>query len=485
MSSSGTQLGTGLEGTRPLRSIAVLMGGAGVGAAVLIAGMPVLSRMYDPKAFGMLGVFVSLVSALTTVGSWRYELAIPLPKQQDHAANLLAACIVIAAVMGAAVSVLVLLFANPVLKWLNCPELIPYAWLLPVAFIGASAYQFLGAWAVRHEAFKDIARTRVSQSCGAVGTQLTLGVAAIGPVGLLAGDVLGRITGGLVLARFAWRNVPKEAVSLTGMLAVLRRYIKFPFLSSPASLFTSLSTQLPVLLLVRFFGPVIGGLFVLTTRVLGVPVALLGQAVGQVVLAKGARIKADESQLRQLTQRTATGLLAVGVVVFGLVALGGPGLFAAVFGEKWAQAGLYARILAPWYLLWLVCNPLSNLLNVREWQGTTLLFSVLECVVQVAAIVVGARLGSQIGAIALLGTAAFALTLVTMGRFFHAGYTSTLSVVRRIAVPLTGALVSLAALLWLVGGTGLVQAVIRIGIFLLICSLLEFRFRLLGEVLNT
>jgi O-antigen/teichoic acid export membrane protein len=250
-------------------------------------------------------------------------------------------------------------------------------------------------------------------------------------------------------------------------------------------LLTSLSTQLPVLLLVRFFGPAVGGLFVLTTRVLGMPAALLGQAVGQTLLARAARIKTDEAQIRRLTQRTAIGMFAVGVVVFGLAALGGPGLFAAAFGREWMQAGLYARMLAPWYLLWLVCNPLSNLLNIREWQGTTLLFSALECAVQVAAIVVGARLGSQVGAIALLGAAASILALLTMDRFFRAGYTSVFPVFRQVASPLAGVLLSLAALLCLLRGPGPVQTAVRIGIFLLICGVLEWRFRLLQGALRT
>jgi O-antigen/teichoic acid export membrane protein len=214
------------------------------------------------------------------------------------------------------------------------------------------------------------------------------------------------------------------------------------------------------------------------------PAALLGQAVGQMVLATAARIKTDETELRRLTQHTATGMFAVGVVVFGLVALGGPGLFAVAFGENWTRAGLYARMLAPWYLLWLVCNPLSNLMNVREWQSTTLLFSVLECVVQVTAIVVGARFGSPEAATALLGAAAFGLSLFSMERFFRAGYTSIFRVFRGMASPLAGAVLSLFVLLGLLREPGLAQTATRIGIFLVICGFLEWRFRPLREALG-
>jgi O-antigen/teichoic acid export membrane protein len=455
-----------------------------VGAAVVVAGSLILSRLYSPEAFGTLAVFVSLVSTLTTVGSWRYELAIPLPEQKTVAANLLALCLAIVVVMGAAVSMAVFLFAEPVLKWLNSAELAPYVWLVPVAFVGGSAYQTLGAWTLRHEAFEEIARTRVGQSCGTVGTQLALGVAGLGPVGLLAGDTLGRIAGVGALARFTRRSLELHSVTPAGMFAAFRRYVKFPLLSSPASLLTSLSTHVPVLLIVQFFGPAVGGLFLLTTRVLGIPSALLGQAVGQVFLARAARVQTDESQLCRLTQRTAMGMFAVGVVLLGVVALGGPGLFSAAFGERWAEAGLYARILAPWYLLWLVCNPLSYLLSVREWQSTTLIVSALECAVKIGAILVGAMSGSQLGAISLLGAASFLLALVTVNRFFRAGYTTLNCVLRRIVVPLSGAILSLGVLLCLLRAATFVQTAIRIGSFLLICALLEWRFRWLREAVS-
>jgi O-antigen/teichoic acid export membrane protein len=228
-----------------LRNVALLMGGAGLGAAFVVACSPVLSRLYDPKAFGALAVFMSLASVMTSVGSWRYEFAILLSDETTIAANVLALCFAIVAVMGSAVSFFTLVAASSIANWLNCVELAPYLWLLPVAFFGGGAYQILGAWALRHEAYKEIARTRVSQSCGMVCTQLALGAAGVGPVGLVAGDTLGRITGVGVLARFGLRTFPWGAVSLEGMLAVSRRYVKFPLFSYFASLLTALATQLP------------------------------------------------------------------------------------------------------------------------------------------------------------------------------------------------------------------------------------------------
>ena len=53
---------------------------------------PILTRLYDPKDFGMLGVYTSLLAICTTIGSLRYNIAIPLPKDDVTAANIAALC---------------------------------------------------------------------------------------------------------------------------------------------------------------------------------------------------------------------------------------------------------------------------------------------------------------------------------------------------------------------------------------------------------
>ncbi len=46
----------------------------------------------------------------------------------------------------------------------------------------------------------------------------------------------------------------------------------------------------------------------------------------------------------------------------------GPEIFAFFFGARWAEAGVYAQILAPWTFFWFISSPLSSVFSVLERQ---------------------------------------------------------------------------------------------------------------------
>ena len=58
------------------------------GQAIILMAIPLLTRLYDPASFGVAGVFSSITAIFYPLSSLRYELAIPLPKPDEDAANL-------------------------------------------------------------------------------------------------------------------------------------------------------------------------------------------------------------------------------------------------------------------------------------------------------------------------------------------------------------------------------------------------------------
>lgn len=417
------RLGAGLPARFPfLRNILVLVSGTGLGVAMVLASMPVLSRLYSPDLFGALAVFTAVLSVLLTCSSLCYEMAVPLAEDDDIAQDALALSLLLLAAFTLLVAAFVALFGERMVGVLNCRLLGPYLWLLPPGVLGGGTYQILTFWALRKEAFGQIACTRVSQGGATVLAQVSLGWLNGSLLGLLLGDLLGRVAGVGMLFRFARQYHRSTRISWRRLRFVAVRYVRFPRFNVAASLLTAISTNIPVLVLSRYFGPLVAGLYALTYRVLRAPMVLLGQAAGQAFFARAASLSREREQLCQLTERTAIALMTLGLPVFTFLMLDGPNAFAAVFGERWRVAGSYAQLLSPWFLLWLVANPLSTLLTIREWQQTALLYAAMECIIQVAALAAGAWFGSDRLAIALLGTGAFCFSLVTLRRFFVAGH---------------------------------------------------------------
>jgi hypothetical protein len=134
-------------------------------------------------------------------------------------------------------------------------------------------------------------------------------------------------------------------------------------------------------------------------------------------------------------------------------------------------------MLAPWFLLRLVQNPLSTLLTVREWQGTTLLFSALECAVQLSALAIGTWLRSETLVMVLLGWGGCLLALITTGRFFRAAYSSAAPFLKRAVTSLTAGTACVLILSELLRGSSARMLSLRITIFLALYAVALWKFR--------
>lgn len=370
------------EGTRKVlprgsfaRSVAVLAGSTAVAQALVVLASPVLTRLYTPAEFGLLAGYVSVLALLIAVASLRYELAIPLPRDDRPAADLLALSLLLVAGVSVGVGVATWAAGGALAARLGSPELAPYLWLVPAGLLGAGTYQALSAWAVRRGAYPRIARTRMGQSAAQTAVQVGMGVLGAGPVGLLAGDVAGRGSGSLSLALLAWRGDRERlrGVSWAGMREVASRYRQFPLFSSGSALLNQAGLQLPPLLFALLYGPAAAGYFLLAQRVIGMPMTLVGQSIAQVYLGEAARAaREDPRRLAPLFTRLSARLLLFGGGPILLAGLLGPPLFGVVFGAGWEVAGQYVRLLVPMFVAQFVVSPISQITAVMERQGVQL-----------------------------------------------------------------------------------------------------------------
>ena len=72
-----------------LKSISMLIGGTVFAHAITILALPFITRLYSPEDFSRLAVYTSLLGIFSVVACLRYEIAIPLPNNDDEAEQLL------------------------------------------------------------------------------------------------------------------------------------------------------------------------------------------------------------------------------------------------------------------------------------------------------------------------------------------------------------------------------------------------------------
>ncbi|MGB9879301.1 MAG: lipopolysaccharide biosynthesis protein, partial [Anaerolineae bacterium] len=364
----------------------LLAGGAALGQAVTVVVSPVLTRLYSPEDFGAFGVYASVLGIITVIASLRYEYAIPLPQEEETAANLVALCFLLLAVTSSVAWIAVHFLAERIVVWANVPALKRYLWLVPLGMLGAGAYQILNYWAVRQRDFPRIARTRFSRGVARAALQVGVGAVYSGPLGLLLGQLAGESAGSASLGLAGWGKDRSwfKAVDLEGMRQAAGRYRRFPLFSGWADLFESLGLQLPQLLLAAFYGPAVAGWFALGQRVIAAPLNIIVDSVAQVFFGEAVRtVRTDPRAARRLFLKLSGRLALTGGLPVAAICTLAPWFFTSVFGPVWDVAGRYVQIMGTMFAVRLAVVPLVHTFSIVErqdlylfWQATRLILVV-------------------------------------------------------------------------------------------------------------
>lgn len=360
-----------------VRAVAMLAGGTIAGQLIMMLALPVLTRLYDPEAFGLLGVYMSAIAILIVVANMRLEIAVPLPEEEEDAASLLVLCLGASVLVAGLIGVAVLAFPAQITSWLGMESFAPYLWMLPVGVWLGGLYAVFYMWSMRTKRFGDVARTQMIRAAGGSGTQVGMGIYSAAPFGLLLGHLFYLALGSLRLARLAWRNEGEllQTVSLSRMRKNLVQQWRFPVLSVPEALLDSSTANLPVILIGIFVGPAEAGFMLLVNRVSSVPLSLLGTNISKVYLSQATE-KRQAGELGAFTRKIMWTLFRIGVGPFLLLALSAPFVMPFVFGEDWARAGAMLAWVMPFMLGKFVVSPVSSILHATRRQATALAMQV-------------------------------------------------------------------------------------------------------------
>jgi O-antigen/teichoic acid export membrane protein len=71
-----------------VRNVAVVASGTAGAQAITMAFSPIITRLYGPEAFGLLGTFMAIVAVVTPLAALSYPIAIVLPKEDIDARGI-------------------------------------------------------------------------------------------------------------------------------------------------------------------------------------------------------------------------------------------------------------------------------------------------------------------------------------------------------------------------------------------------------------
>ena len=404
-------------------SVAKVLSGTIAAQIINFAVAPIVSRIYTPEQFGDFATVGAISALVITIGSLKYELAIPIAESEEDAAGLTRLCMYIGACVACfCAAVIYVAVYTLTIDLQNVGAGVASGFVGMLTMLGV-AIQTAELRYVRANAYKALAWATVVQVIVQAVMQITLSSIISGPNGLLVGQVAGQTA---ALAWFlGWRKSCSAAATSgsTSEYKTLRmlagKYARFPRYNFGAGLLNSAALQTPQLVVSAFFSPAVAGQFNLANRMIRLPVALVGKAVGSVYMGALSTRQYRSKNGKQIFVYFSGVLLAISFFAAAVLLFWGPDLFAGFFGPQWKMAGQIAAIMTPALMIILVASPLSQTLTIYGRQKTLLYWELWRFGVSTPILVVS---GLLLGDILHLMWVLSAVSLVVYGVLVYLSY---------------------------------------------------------------
>ena len=371
-----------------LKNFAIIASGTALAQIINLAAIPIITRLYGPEAYGMMGGFMSIVNILAPLSALSYPIAVVLPRK-DNVSNTI---VRLSLILGIVTSVMVLIGLMLYFLLKKNSELqIWYIAVIPLTMLVLPLQQSGLQWLIRKKQYSAIAKVSVIQSILLNTLKIAVGFPLHGMKTLVVITAVGywlqalqflynaKKNGLNILNGKFFRNIPK----------ITCVYSDFPIYRTPQVLVNALSQSLPIFVIAYYFGTMQVGYFSLAQTILGAPVTLLTGALSNVLFPKITQKVNNKELISPLIKKSFLGLVTLSTLIYITVILFGPQLFSLIFGHEWETGGLYGRWMALYCIFWLSARPAIDAIPSLKIQREFLIYEICSLSLRFMGLIVG------------------------------------------------------------------------------------------------
>jgi O-antigen/teichoic acid export membrane protein len=371
------------------KNILALVSATALAQAINFGFNILITRLYTPADFGVLSVFLTLVSFVGVISTGKYDVALVAAREREEAKGLTSLGITITVVIALMTLLAIWLVYsipisfysdNPVRKWF---------YFIPLSVIFLSIFQMLWMWNVREKKFKSISFIRPLEAF--VNSGLCVFLKAYKELGLILGSLTGQFVSAAVITFISLKS---EGINLFfSPIKKLKdlgyKYIDFPKINILQGFVETLQMGIIILIATGYFLPSEVGFYSLCMRVLQAPARLITLPLAHVFFAEASENYREGKDLLHLVKRVTyqAGMWLIAMPIVLIIA--GPLLFKVIFGANWEEAGVYAAILSPWIFLDMIRGPIAQVASIVGKQKIILFITVISNVILVISLIFG------------------------------------------------------------------------------------------------
>lgn len=324
----------------------------GANFLIRIGSVMVLSRMLNPTDFGLVGMVTAFTGILFLFRDFGLSSATVQREKVTHEQR--STLFWINVLVGVVLTVLTLVFAPLVVRVYHEPRLLQITMVLSLGFL-------FNALGVQHSALlqrelRFAALATINITALVVSTIVAISVAELGfsywaLVAMALALPLATTVGVWIAA--TW--IPGRPRHTEEILSMMR----FGGTLTLNSIVTYVAYNMEKVLLGRFWGPAVIGLYGRAYQLINIPTDNLNQSVGEVAFSALSRIQNDRPRFRNYFLKGYSLVLAMTVPITLMCAFFADDLIRILLGPQWGAAAPIFRLLAPTILILAMINPLA------------------------------------------------------------------------------------------------------------------------------
>ncbi len=359
----------------------------GLSILVRLVSMMFLSRLLDPKDFGLIGMTTAFTGVLSLFRDFGLSAA---AVQREHVTEDQSSTLFwINVLVGGILAAITFFSAGLLGDFYRQPELV---WVTR----GIAASFFFNGLGVQHtallqRAMRFTALATVDVIALVISTALAIGMAYknYGYWSLVAMTASLPLVGTIGLwVTTGWiPGMPRRQIGLESM-------VKFGSALTLNSVLFYLTFNLDKVFLGRVWGPEVTGIYSRAYQLIRIPTDTLNSTVGEVAFSALSRIQSEAARLRRYFLRGYSLVLSLTLPVTLACGLFADDVVAVLLGPKWKAAAQIFRLLAPTIFVFAVSNPVGWLLTALGLVGRALRIALVLAPIMIASYALGLSRGA-------------------------------------------------------------------------------------------
>ncbi|WP_445767944.1 oligosaccharide flippase family protein [Rheinheimera sp.] len=371
------------------KNILHIAAGTTLSQAIIIFSMPILTRFYEPSAFGLLALFTAIHTILTCIFTMKYDLSI-LVAEDNEGQTLVHLTLIVA--LFAVMLLTIFLAMGLIFKFERIKSIFLF---LPLSIMSATILTCIQQWSARKNTFKELSKSQIINSMSNI--LISLAMASLimrAEDGLIFGYVLGMIAGLVFLYLkkqfdFETGMYSSRKFNIKKIVTVAQKYRRFPLYVLPAVLIQTLATSLQPIVLQYFFSLDEVGYYAVAYRMLLIPSTLIGAAVAEAFRAEFVRKKKNGENIAKLFIDTLRKMVTYGLPTYFMLYLLAPIVFKILFGVEFYASGIIAQYLTLGAFAYFISQPFYYVFIATDKLRTGLIVQLLVTFIPTLGLIYG------------------------------------------------------------------------------------------------